>query len=595
MGSARSTPKRERSGTSRDRKTNDRRSGKAGSAVSVTEHPLGDLHRSAGNDAIGAILHRKPEKSKASKAAQKQVEADLNGDAAVLAMHVSMVLGSPDYGPESAVGLPDRHVNFLKHLYRLVHDKPFGPADGQYVTGVGREADLIAVQTLLPAVNMELSRDPDGKKQIRDIANRVKGVTQSVTRNAMYARAQTDASLAVQLSSRPVVEARANALEVIRKTAGIADKVLSTAGGVAAETGALGAAGADVKDGLGAVIKLVKTTDPAEYRKAVDEAREWCAKHGMVMGTIKGVQVIAEVTDLTAGTAVSIGKTLASVAMKAFGPSGANLELLQEREREGMLVSSANRAALTFGTIGSFLDKADTVLSAVSIIGNTAKLITADSLFDRVDAGVSISTSSLSLAGKFTGRAFGTAAVAITLPWEFAKFVMYIGELGGGAIEGSLYGGLWEELREVEQKADRVSYDMTVLARILDERDERFSGVDASDEQRSGADEAASDASYRLQKSLAEADRRWRASRIDALSKAYPSDVQASVMWSKQEDYPPDLVASSAGEFLSSLTGAYKSAAEIVLQMAVDQGYFTDAEAAKKLKEMRKKAAVAKP
>lgn len=133
---------------------------------------------------------------------------------------------------------------------------------------------------------------------------------------------------------------------------------------------------------------------------------------------------------------------------------------------------------------------------------------------------------------------------------------------------------------------------MVVLARILDERDARFAGAEIANKQLAGADEAASDAAYRLQKSLGEADRRWRESSIEALSKAYPSDVQSAVMWSKQEEYPPDLVASSAGEFLASLTGAYKNAAEIVLEIAIDQGFFTDAEGAAKLKEMRKKAAV---
>ena len=596
MGTARSTSKKSKGAghANGNRKAGYRKpSGGGKGSVSLDDHPLGELHRSVGNEAVGAILHRRSDKTaKTAKAAHKPTEADLNGDAAVLAMHVSMVLGSPGYGPDSAVGLPDRHIGFLKHLYRLVHDKPFGPADGQYVTGVDREADLIFVQTMMPVIAMELARDPEGKQQIKQIDRKVAGVTQLVTRNAVYARAEKDATLGAQLISRPVAEARATAIEVLRKTAGITDKVLATAGGVVSESGGLSAAGNDVKSGLGSLIKVLKTTDPAEYRKSVDEASEWCAQHGMVLGTIKGVQVIAEITDLTAGTAVAVGKTLTDAAMKFLGPTGANLELLADLQKEGMLISKANQAALTFGKVGSFLDKADSVLSVVSIVGNTAKLITADSMFDRVDAGVSVTSSSLSLAAKVTGRAaWGTAAVAITLPWEFTKFVMYLGELGGGAVEGSMYGGLWEELREIEHKGDQVSHDMVVLARILDERDARFAGAEPGNRQLAGADEAASDAAYRLQKSLGEADRRWRESSIEALSKAYPSDVQSSVMWSKQEEYPPDLVASSAGEFLASLTGAYKNAAEIVLQMAVDQGYFTEAEAAGKLKDMRKKAA----
>ena len=156
-----------------------------------------------------------------------------------------------------------------------------------------------------------------------------------------------------------------------------------------------------------------------------------------------------------------------------------------------------------------------------------------------------------------------------------------------------MYGGLWEELREIEHKGDQVARDMIVLSQILDERDARFAGADVSDPQRAGADEAADDAAYRLQKSLGEADRRWKGSPIDALGKAYPSDTQASVMWARQGEYPPDLVASSAQEFLSSLTDAYKNAAEIVLQMAVDQGYFSEKEAAEKRKEMRKAKAKA--
>ena len=106
MGTARSTSKKSKGAghANGNRKAGYRESSGGGKgSVSLDDHPLGELHRSVGNEAVGAILLRKSDKT--AKAAHKPAEADLNGDAAVLAMHVSMVLGSPDYGPDSAYSL----------------------------------------------------------------------------------------------------------------------------------------------------------------------------------------------------------------------------------------------------------------------------------------------------------------------------------------------------------------------------------------------------------------------------------------------------------------------------------------------------------
>lgn len=324
---------------------------------------------------------------------------------------------------------------------------------------------------------------------------------------------------------------------------------------------------------------MLKATNPAEYRKVVAEAREWCKDHGVAMGIIKGVQVESELLELTAGTAVAVGKTLTSGAIKLLTPSGTNLEMLRDLEAGGELFSSSGKAALRFEKVASFLEKAESVLSVVAIAGGAAKVITADSTFDRIDGGIDLAGGGLTMAAKLTGEsAFGSAASGVLLTWEYVKF---IGGEVSGAIEGSLYGGLWEELRAIEQRGNEVGKALTVLSSVLDERAAMGVNPFDNDPVSAGMNEAADDMGYRLQKELGLADRRWQQSRIDALSRHYPEEVKNSVSFAIKPDYPPDLIAATAIEFLSALTKAFMEAAEIVIDMAVDQGYLSEEKALK--------------
>ena len=578
--------------------------GRASRVPSTAAHERSDsgsldkLQRDLGNHTLGSVLQRRPDPAKGKAGAKaKAAEAEAKGDAVLLAMHIEMVLSSPSYSVGDLAGLPDRDVAFITRLFAAIHDKPLDPSVRDYVTAAERENALVFVDTAMPWVLLELARDTSGAATAQKLQAGLRTVTYNITRNAVMARAQADAGLAAQLVSRPVAEARANAMEVLRKTSAISDKTLGAAGSMAVSTEALSSTGKDINKGVAALLKVLKTTDPSEYRKSVDEAREWCEEHhaGAVLGSVKALQVVAEMVELTAGTAVTVAKTLSEFGMKFFGVVGANVEMLEELEREGMLLSKGNQAALRFGRVAEFLEKAETVLSVVAIAGGAAKLITADSTFDRIDAGVSIGTGALSIAGKVTGEAaFGAAAAPVTLAWEFAKFVKYLGELGGGATEGFLFAGFYEEFHDIEAKGDAVARDTMALAMILDERDARFADRNLSDPARAGADAAADDEAYHLQKNLAVLDHRWRESQIPALARWYPSQSRAGVAWASLEGYPPEIIVANSAELLGALTTAYANAQEIVIEMAVDQGLISEGKAKSIREDMDKKAKKAK-
>jgi hypothetical protein len=192
------------------------------------------------------------------------------------------------------------------------------------------------------------------------------------------------------------------------------------------------------------------------------------------------------------------------------------------------------------------------------------------------------------------GRAgLGTAASSVLMTWEMVKF---FGEMGARAIEGSMYGGLRQELAEMRPAADRVAHALVPLDRALEEQARRFGDVAASPE-KAGADEAVETFAYRLQKELKAADQRWQSSAIPALARSYPSDVRISVATSLQPDYPPSLVLQSGAEFMGALADAYHHVPDIVIEMLVDQKLMTPEHAArarKKLAEQRKEATAGK-
>ena len=561
----------------------------------TTGRSTDDLQQIVGNVSVGRMLQRRPDASGSVKDRKAAAKADARGEAELLAMTVEFAMSAPVLGPDDIAGLSPEHQSFIVHLYQVLRNQPFDKTKDSAFTAASREADLNITETMLPKIVGELALTSTGKALRAKLEAHIRSVTSDIVRNAVWVHSREDGLLAAQLVSRPVQEARESALAVVRQSLDIANKFLV----VPAESGGelLGASTKDVNDGLGALVKVLKTVDPAEYRKSIDEAREYCANHGVALGLTKSLQVVAEITELTAGTAVSVGSVVSNYVVKVFG-AGADLKALTALEEAGELVSTGNKVALKFAQVGEFLEKADKVLGVVAIAGGYAKLVTAESKFDKVDAVVDIGIGVASVAGKFAGEelVFGVAggtlaaaASAVALPWMGVKYVKYLGEIGGAAIEGSLYGGLYEELREIQPFGDEVSRDMLVLASAIDERDRR-AGPKLSGERSAGADEAVDDAARKLRKSLVAATNRWLRSRIDALGRFFPEGVKQSIEWAVQPEYPVESLVAAAGEFMTALTGAYSGVDDIALEMAVDQGFIDRDDVAAKKAEMHKAA-----
>jgi hypothetical protein len=531
------------------------------------------------------MLQRRSSKRPAADA----VSEEARGDARVLAIHLEMVLGGQPYRPSDTEGLPGLHVAFLRALSEVVSGRSFTEERDQMLPS-DRETSMLTVTTMMPAIVLALRAAPEGAPAIAAVQARVAGLTADITRDAVTQRAHSDARLAVQLASPEAHEARASTWEVLGKTQEIFNSFMSvpTAMEIDGQPKALGALGSDINDGLGLAFRLTKATDPSEYRKIAAEAHWYCEQHGVVLSAAKHVEVASDLTKLTAGTLTAVLSKLTSWGASGLS-GGVSVELMRELDAVGHLIGSAQRGALTLHNVGAVLSKLEKAISVVGIVGGAAKLMTAESTFDRVDAGVDITTGTLSLAGQLTGRAaLGSAATAIGLPWMGVKYLKFIGDQVGGAIEGSLFGGLHEEFGEVNEVAAELGRDLLVLGYATNERDLRFATASEADPGRAGAAEAVDDAALHVQRSMVRLANRWLGSRISALGRALPEQVQQSVEFAAQEGYPADLVGAAAGELIQALADAHQRMEEIVLSMAVDQGYVDADDVPAKLAKMKK-------
>jgi hypothetical protein len=561
------------------------------------------LQATAGNLAVNSVIQRAPAQGHGGHGPNAGV-ADMRAEGALLAMHVGMLFG-PDgksYRPADTAGLNPSSAAFMTHLYQVMFNRRLGGSDAYDLPAKDREADLTAARALMPVIGGELALDPSGLALVGKINATLTSNASDITYSAMLVRARSDAELQAQLISRPAVEARASVVAALqngwKSYSRFAEMVQNTAA-VAAKSEAVRAALQATHLGLDTISKVAKSLDPESYRKAVNEAREWCHEHhaGAVMGSIRAVQVETEMIELTVGTLNAVVKNIAGASTLLLAP-GHNLtksmtetiELLEHLGEEAGL-SSSGKAALKLGKIFEKLEKLETVLSAVSVVGGIAKAITADTTGEKVDAGVDITTGALQIGSKVLGRAaLGSAATGVLATWEMVKF---FGEMGLGAIEGSMWGGLQQELTEIQQRGDRVAVALVSLTRAVDERSARFSQLDVTSPDRSGADDAVDKLAHDFQKDLKAADRRWRESTIHALAEAYHGPTRQSVMIALQDGYPGDLVAQTGIEFMQALADAYRNAPDIVDQMLVDQGYLKPEQAEKRGRERAKRRAEA--
>jgi hypothetical protein len=567
------------------------------------------LQATAGNLAVGSVLQRAPAKSAHASGANL---AEMKGEAAMLAMHISGFFGpsGQKYGPADLAGFPPADAAFLQRLYEVMFNRRFGGSDPYDLPALDREADLARLRDLLPSIEAKLALDPLGLTLVDKLHGTLNRSASDITYSAIMVRARSDAELQAHLLSRPVTEARAEitaALQQGWKSYSKFADIVEKTGAVATRSSAVGAALHASHLGLDNISKIVKAVDPESYRKAVAEAREWCEEHhaGVVMGTLRAFQVEAEMIELTVGTLNSVVKTVAGAGTLLLAP-GHNLtktvsetvQMLEEMEKAGGLEKTSGKLALKLGKVAEKLEKVEVALGVISVASGIAKAVTADTTGEKVDAGVDILGGSLQVGGKVLskvagrealGAALGSAASSVLITWEMVKF---FGNMGLDAIEGSMWGGLQQELTEIQEKGDRVAVALVSLGRAVDERNARFTEVNMSPE-RAGADEAVDKLAYDFQKELKAADRRWREAHIPALGRAYPRPTQQSVAVALQDGYPADIVAQTGIEFMQALADAYRYAPDIVDEMLVDQGYLKPEQAVKRGKERAKQRAEA--
>ena len=601
----------------------------------LTPNSLLSLQKTAGNASIAATLVQRAPAATKSKGAKVDEWADM------VAAHIDEVLTSGGaYGPADAVGLPDIYVTFVTHLSQLLYQSRFG-SPKELLKEPQREAELVPVNAMMPGITLELYQAHDGAAVLGRLQARISHVSSVATHNALIARAQEDADLGAALLSRPVAEARKTAFEVLKKNKEVVGKFsdeVERAFAMADHEKANAALGL-VHKGIDVGFGVVEALKPDTYRKAVEEAREWCGEHGAgaLMGSIRAAALSSEIIELTVGTVAKATGVLSKIAIWVCTPTGATLEALEELSKAGNLVSSSGSLAVKLGKVAEYAETLGTIVDGVNVVGGVAKFITADSTGERVDAGIKATTGAGALyaqvakkaaekaakkaleagveaggevAGIGTAATVGAVAGGVAATWEMYKF---FGEMGNDAIEGSLYGGLYQELREIEPKVDDVAKAILITERAMDERDKRFGNLDVADPRRAPADDAVEDLAYQVQKKLRIAAQRWQNTSIPALRRSLEFGATssnenllsavASVLAMDYHDWQPGgaepgLILGTANDFVNDLRGEWKDAPYTVLEMAVDQHLMSKERAAqmseKLTKEAQKKAKEAK-
>lgn len=575
-----------------------------GRLEALTPSSLLTLQKTAGNASVAAtIVQRAPA---ATKAKPRTVHDEW---AETVAMHVEIVLGSSTYSRTDAAGIPDHYVTFLEHLSQAIYGTRFG-APNQTLKDQDREAELVAADAMLAGIGTELLQAPGGAALFARVQARLTKVTSAITQHAVAARAYQDADFAAALQTREVMEAKAEASKALEKTQDVYSKFSKQVENLAGAAGhpTIATTLAHVHGGIEALFGVIKATDRETYSKAIEEAREWVELHdaGAVMGTVRATTLVAEITEVTVGTVGKVVGSVSKLAVLAFIPKGSTLKELQELSEAGKVLSKGGKIAVKIGKVIEFAEKLDGIVSTVNIIGGVAKFVTADTGGEKVDAVVKVGTGVASLGAKALGEdaagaALGAGAFAVGATWEMTKF---FGEMGLDAIEGSLYGGLYQELKEIEPEVDDVAKALLVTERAIDERDKRFGDLDVTDPRRAGADDAIEGFAYQMQKKLRKAAMRWQHTTIPALyrdlkygSTTTGGQLEAEVANVLSMDYhqwqpggiEAGMIANTAGDFVRDFRKEWKAAPYTVLQMAVDQGYMTPERAS----QMRAKLAKA--
>lgn len=553
----------------------------AGAAASVADRPPGTvaaqalrLQRVAGNRAVTTLVQRK------AKAAPKPSKTDA-ANAELLAMTLEWVLNDQaaiaDLAPLTAV-----QKEFAIALSQAITGRNFGGKKAR-IGPEQRESEWEKAGKLKPAVVPALSRHKAGIALLPRLDKAMAMPVQEIVHDAMLVRAKRAGALATAMASPKMKQARIGALAALKGAAGVYEKVNGFVEDSVGSAGHDKASGAlkQAWEGYQTIKKMVEATDPATYRSAMSDAAKWYGEGTRTNfeAAAKAVEVEAGFVDLTVGTLHKVTSLLNDSALMVIGKSSdveRVIEQLQTLEKAGEAIRATTKTAVALGKLAEHLAKLGNVLNAIQIVGGVAKMINADSTFDWIDAGVDVASGGLSLGGAIAGStAMAAGGTAVGLTWGMVKV---IGNEAAGAIEGSQYGGLWEELRAIEERGVAVVSALGALDTALDEKAKR---ADTDRGAIAGADEATDDLARSLAKAMLALDTRWQNSSIKALQKFAPVTLRQEIMNAQQPAYPPDLTSSAGHELVQLVAGAAKQADVIVVDMLVEAGYFTAAKAAK--------------
>lgn len=532
------------------------------------------LQRAAGNRAVTHLVQRK------SAPPKKPSKADA-ASAELLAMTLEWVLDGQATETEIAP-LTAVQKEFAIALSQAITGRNFGGKKAR-IGPEQRESEWEKAGKLKPAVVPALSRHKAGIALLPRLDKAMAMPVQEIVHDAMLVRAKRAGALATAMASPKMKQARIGALAALKGAEAVYGKINGFVEDSVGSAGHDKASGAlkQAWEGYQTVKKLVEATDPATYRSAMSGAAKWYGegKRTNFEAAVKAVEVEAGFVDLTVGTLHKVASLMNNSALMVIGRTS-NVEhvikQLQTLEKAGEAIRATTKTAVALGKLAQHLAKLGNVLNGIQIVGGIAKAINADSTFDRIDAGVDVASGGLSLGGAIAGStAMAAGGTAVGLTWGMVKV---IGNEVAGAIEGSQYGGLWEELRAIEERGVAVVSALGALDTALDEKAKR---ADTDPGAIAGADEATGDLARTLAKAMLELDKRWQNSSIRALQKFAPVPLRQEIMNAQQDAYPPDLTSSAGHELVQLVAGAAKQADVIVVDMLVEAGYFTAAKAAK--------------
>lgn len=534
------------------------------------------LQRTAGNRAVANLLVQRRATNKKSG----------NASAELLAMNVGWILDGHALTEElEALSATER--SFLKSLSQAITGRAFGKKERLHPEA--RQIEWASAMTWAPLVMLQLLKHPAGMAVLPRLDKAMKLPASEIVRDVVLVRAAGAAKLSESLNAPKVKQARVRALQLLKASEAVYGKANMVVENAVGASGRIGAQAwmARSWEGLQTAQKLVTAVDPASYQALVKEVAAWqgeAPRAGWEVAA-KVVEVEAQLIDMTVGTVQKATSLMATSITSILGKTGDFDNLMTDlKALQATNVRSVGSAALKIGKIAEKLATLGKVLNGIAVVGGVAKMVNAESTFDKMDAGADVLAGGLSLAGEIagtatslgTGLAAGGAAVGLT--WGMVKI---IGSEVAGAIEGSQYGGLWQELRELEAKAAAVVSSVAALDSSIAQRRGMGDALGAT-----GADEASEELARKVGLAMLALDKRWQNSPIKVLQKFSPITLRQEILMAQHDAYTPEQTSATAHELIGELARAASKADVIVVDMLVEAGYFTKAKADKVKKKL---------